>query len=261
MLDIFLHIQIFLSFYTDFSLRFLNASSKYHARGSDVWLLCSSHLNDSRTVEVRFHFRSHDNKTLHASCPANKNKTISYHHGHWLVHRNSETHDCILEIRNVNKDTDAGEYRCNGSLPVNGRIEYDMSNSENLTVYQNESSPSSAKPFEGGSIIGIAIATGFVVLLLLVASVRVCVMVCRRPPPPHPNRPPPANLPPPCPNPPPPANPPPPRPNPPPPPANPPLSRHAPLPEGRGNGVAAVLLADAACECISATKVFDGHEG
>ena len=230
----FFYIQIFLSFYAEFSLRFLNAS-KYHARGSNVWLLCSSHLNDSRTVEVRFHFRSHDNRTLHASCPTNQSKTISHHNGHWLVHRDHETHDCILEIRNVNKDTDAGEYQCNGSLPVNGRIEYDMSNQENLIVY-NDSSPSSAKPFEGGSIIGIAIATGFVVLLLLVASVRVCVMICRRPP--HPPPPPPPNPHPPHPN---------------PPAANPPPPRHAPSPEGRGNGVAAVLLVDppsASCKWV-----------
>ena len=191
-------------------------TSKEHARGSNVWLLCASHLNDSRTVEVRFHFRSHDNKTLHASCLANQSNTTSYHHGHWLVHRDRETHDCILEIRNVNKHTDAGKYQCNGTLSVNGRIEYDMSNQENLIVYQNESSPSTAKPFEGGSIIGIAIATGFVVLLLLVASVRVCVMICRRQPPP-----------------------------PPPPPA--PSSPQG----GRGNCVAAVLLVDppsAACK-------------
>ena len=207
-------------------------ASKEHARGSNVWLLCASHLNDSRTVEVRFHFRSHDNKTLHASCLANQSNTTSYHHGHWLVHRDRETHDCILEIRNVNKDTDAGKYQCNGTLTVNGRIEYDMSNQENLIV-SNDSSPSTAKPFEGGSIIGIAIATGFVVLLLLVASVRVCVMICRRQPPP----------------------PPPPRPaNPNPPSANPPPPRPAPSsPQGgRGNGVAAaVLLVDppsAACK-------------
>ena len=103
-----------------------------------------------------------------------------------MIHRNRETHDCILEIRNVNQDTDAGEYRCDGALPVHGRIEYAWSNPENITVSQNQSSP--VKPFEEGTVISIAIATGFTVLLLLAASVRVCVMMCKRrnPPPAHP---------------------------------------------------------------------------
>ena len=194
--------------------------------GSNVWLLCSSHLNDSRTVEVQFHFRSHGNKTLNASCPVNQNKTHPYYDGHWLVHRDLETHDCILEIRNVNKDTDVGEYQCNGSLPVNGRIEYDMSNQENLIVYQNESSPSSAKPSESGSIIGIAIATGFVVLLLLVVSVRLCVMKCRPEPDPDPN-------------------------------PDPPLS-----PQRRDTSAAGLLMdPQVVCVCILATTSVWGEEG
>ena len=181
--DMLLQIKSF--FCTDFHLRTLNTSSTKHARGSNVWFLCSSHLNNSHTVEVRFHFISHDGRTLHASCPANKSKTI-HHNGHWLIHRDRETHDCILEIRNVIEDADAGEYRCDGSLPVHGRIEYAWSNPENITVSQNQSSP--VKPFEEGTVIGIAIATGFTVLLLLAASVRVCVMICKRrnPPPAHP---------------------------------------------------------------------------
>ena len=85
----------------------------------------------------------------------NQSETIPYYKKHWLTHRDHETHDCILEIRNVNQATDAGKYQCEGLLPVNGRIEYAWSNIENITVYQNESSPSSAKQNDEGTIISI----------------------------------------------------------------------------------------------------------
>ena len=208
-------------------------------------LIVESLSSKVRTVEVRFHFTSLDGRTLNASCLVNQSDSIPHHNKHWLIHRDHDTHDCILEIRNVSQDADAGEYQCKGELPVHGRIEYALSNTENITVSQNESSPSSGKHNDESSIIGITIVTGFVVLLLLVASVRVGVMTYR-----HRHRHPPPPLPPPPPPPPPPANPPPANPPPAnPPPANPPAPNLTPPGRTDHAAVAEVLLVDPHAAC------------
>jgi len=84
-------------------------------------------------------------------------------------------HDCILRIQNVNR-SDVGEYQCVGHLPISGKFEHASSNFENLTLYQNQSSPS----LPGINVPGIAVAGGFVAILLLVVTVRVCVMIRKR---------------------------------------------------------------------------------
>lgn len=72
--------------------------------------------------------------------------------------------------------SDVGEYQCVGHLPISGKFEHASSNFENLTLYQNQSSPS----LLGINVPGIAVAGGFVAILLLVVTVRVCVMIRKR---------------------------------------------------------------------------------
>ena len=124
-------------------------------------------------------------------------------------------HDCILRIQNINHGG-VGEYQCVGRLPINGKFEHAWSNSENLTLYQNESSSSSRPSGKGINVLGVALTAGFVVILLPVLVV--CVVICKRcrpgpdpgprpahpPPPPADPRPPNADPPPPNADPPPP---------------------------------------------------------
>ena len=212
----------------EFHLRTLNSTVEtlYFAVGSDVRLLCQSHLDDSKDVRTMFYFTSREGKNYSAPCYRNQNRTTHHAGSQWWIYRMKDTpHDCILRIQNIDH-SGVGEYQCVGHLPMNGKFEHARSNSENLTLYQNESSSSSRPSGKGINVLGVALTAGFVVILLPVLVV--CVVICKRRPGPNPG-PRPADPPPP------PADPPPPPADPPPPPADPPPPPPQLLPQSHGD--------------------------
>jgi len=135
------------SFYSflciEFHLRALKPSVEKldFAVGSDVRLLCHSQLTDSKNVTTIFNFISRDGESYSATCSRNQNRTSHHTGSHWWIYRMKDApHDCILRIQNVNC-SDVGEYQCVGHLPISGKFEHASSNFENLTLYQNQSSP------------------------------------------------------------------------------------------------------------------------
>ena len=55
-------------------------------------LLCSSHSNNSWSVEFRFKYAPHTGKNFTASCHANQTGIIHYNNSHWLIYRRRRHH-------------------------------------------------------------------------------------------------------------------------------------------------------------------------
>ena len=57
-----------------------------------IGLLCSSHSNNSQSVEFRFKYTPVTGKNFTASCHANQTGIIHYNNSHWLIYRRRRHH-------------------------------------------------------------------------------------------------------------------------------------------------------------------------
>jgi len=145
-----------------------------------IGLLCSSHSNNSRSVEFRFKYAPHTGKNFTASCHANHTGIIHYNNNHWLIYRMKVApYDCILAIQNNTYDYD-GDYECVGRFFIDGKIVKVSSNHIGLSEEENVSPIPPLKPSgrgKGGEIY-LSIPIAIVLMLLLLAAT--CIWKKRR---------------------------------------------------------------------------------
>jgi len=138
-----------------------------------IGLLCSSHSNNSKSVEFRFKYTSLTGKNFTASCHANQTGIIHYNNSHWLIYRMKVApYDCILAIQNSTYDY-SGAYACVGHFFIDGKIEKVSSNHIELTEVENVSPIPPLKPSGEGGEIYLSIPIAIVLVLLLLVVIRI----------------------------------------------------------------------------------------
>ena len=132
-------------------------------KDSSIKLRCSSGLKDAS--DTWMYFKNHE-KNRTAYCRPNQQHEES-HHG-WILHRDTDNFDCVLEIPQCGNE-DAGDYQCEFGIP--NQDTWVQSETRSIAVQSIGPQHDGAKwPTEAIVLVGVftaVVGLGVVVLCVL----------------------------------------------------------------------------------------------